>query len=99
MDRCLRAERAVDPLRLRLTGDVDDAPPFVGDHRSEQPVRELPVPREVEGERLLPLRFVYILAEGPATAGIVHEDLDRSEWSERGGRHSFDIALVHGIVR
>ena len=53
------------------------------DHLRQQPVGELPVAREVERHRLLPLRLARFEREAPAAAGVIDEDVDAPERGER----------------
>ena len=79
----LGAEGAVDALRFGLAGDVDDAPPLVFHHLLQQLVRELALAREVERERFVPLLLRCVEREAAAAAGVVHQNVDRTQAIER----------------
>jgi hypothetical protein len=61
-------------------------------------VGKLALTREVERHRLDPLRLVGVLAEMAAAAGIVDEDVDRSEAGERLGRDLLRRVVGHEIL-
>src|SRR5579884_132358 len=95
----LGREGGVEALRLGLAGDIDDAPPAARDHLRQQRMRDLPLAREVEGDRLGPLLLRRIDRQRAAAAGAVDEDIDMTERGEGGVAQALRRVLRHDVLR
>src|SRR6202171_2646681 len=98
MHRSFGAECAVDPVGLAFSRDIDDAAPAARDHLREQCVCQLPLPREVERKRLVPLLLGRIQDELAAPARIVAEGVERDEGSESRGRDRRRRVFAHQVA-
>ena len=61
-------------------------------------MRELPLAREVERERLVPLILARIEGKLAAAAGVVHEDIDVAQAIERCARDCGGGVLAHEVA-
>ena len=99
LHRGLGRERGIQPFRLRLAGDVDDASPFARDHLRQQRMGDLPVAGEVQRDGFVPCAVGRIDRQRPAAAGIVDEDVDVAEFGDRGRRQLARGIFLHDVLR
>ena len=88
-------------------GDVDDAAPFVGDHRGQREPRGVEGGGQIDGENRVPFRRREVLQRrNMLDAGIVDEDVEPAEFAQsrfdhlgdRGGARHVGAGIVDANV-